>query len=313
MLAKRQRDGQAVHDLNDLFFFTAVVEQAGFSAAARVLNLPKSSISRHVGRLEARLGVRLLERSTRKLRVTEVGRAYYSQCRAILADLETADRDVTEHRSRPAGIIRVSCPTGIAQYGLAHIVPGFMACYPLVRVQILATNRLIDLIEDKVDVAIRARTRLKDEALTMRKLGTGHLIFVASPNFVASHAIPPDPAKCADLPFLSMLEETARPSWKVHGPDGQTQIVVFDPVLWTSDFTVLLEAACSGTGIALLPAQVVKRALNERRLVRILPEWHSETVTIHLVFMTKRGLTSAVRVFINHLAGQFKVVWEERH
>jgi len=111
-------------DLNDLLFFTAVVEQAGFfPLLGRVLNLPKSSVSRHVARLEARLGVRLLERSTRKLRVTEVGKEYYSRCRAILADLDLADRDVSEHRSKPAGIIRVSCPTGIAQYGLAYIVP----------------------------------------------------------------------------------------------------------------------------------------------------------------------------------------------
>ena len=300
-----------MHDLNDLRFFTAVVEQAGFSAAARVLNLPKSSVSRHVGRLEARLGVRLLERSTRKLRVTEVGRAYYSRCRAILADLDTADRDVTEHRSKPAGIIRVSCPTGIAQYGLALIVPGFMARYPLVRVQILATNRLIDLIEDKVDVAIRARTRLQDESLTMRRLGTSRLIFVASPEFSASHAIPPNPARFADLPFLSFQEETARPSWTMTGPDGETQLVTFDPVLWTSDFNILLEAAGSGTGVALLPVQVVERALSEGRLVRILPEWHSEDVTIHLVFVTKRGLASAVRVFIDYLADQFKVIWNE--
>lgn len=156
--------------------------------------------------------------------MTEVGGEYYSRCRAILADLETADRDVTEHRSKPAGIIRVSCPTGIAQYGLALLVPGFMARYPLVRVQILATNRMIDLIEDKVDVAIRARTRLQDEALTMRKLGTSRLIFVASPEFVASNVIPPDPAKFADLPFLSFQEETARPSWKVTGPMGKLKL-----------------------------------------------------------------------------------------
>ena len=302
-----------MHDLNDLLFFTTVVERAGFSAAARVLNLPKSSVSRHVGRLEARLGVRLLERSTRKLRVTEVGRAYYSRCQAILADLDTADRDVTEHRSKPAGIIRVSCPTGIAQYGLALIVPGFMARYPLVRVQILATNRLIDLIEDKVDVAIRARTRLQDEALTMRRLGTSRLIFVASPRFVAAYAIPANPAQFTDLPFLSFQEETARPSWTMTGPDGGTQIVTFDPVLWTSDFNILLEAACSGAGVALLPAQVVERALSEGRLVRILPEWHSESVTIHLVFMTKRGLASAVRVFIDYLAEQFAGIWDEEH
>ena len=302
---------RAVHDLNDIVFFATVVEQNGFSAAARFLDLPKSSVSRHVGRLEARLGVRLLERSTRKLRLTEVGKAYYSRCQMILADLDTADRDVAEHRSKPVGIIRVSCPTGIAQYGLAPVVPGFMARYPLVRVQILATNRLIDLIKDKVDVAIRARVRLQDEALTMRRLGTGRLIFVASPDFVASYAISPDPAKIADLPFLSIHEETIHPSWTVTGPGGKTQIITFDPVLWTSDFNILLKAACSGTGVALLPTQVVKHALSEGRLVRILPEWHSEDVTIHLVFLTKRGLAPAVRVFIDYLAEQFEAALEE--
>jgi len=300
-----------MHDLNDLLFFTAVVEQSGFSAAARVLNLPKSSVSRHIGRLEARLGVRLLERSTRKMRLTEVGRAYYSRCRTILGDLDAADRDVAEHRSKPAGIIRVSCPTGIAQYGLAMVIPGFMARYPLVRVRILATNRLIDLIEDKVDIAIRARTRLQNEDLTMRRLGTSRLVFVASPEFVANHLIPTSPAKIAELPFLSVAEEATRPSWTITGPDGESQTVTFDPVLWTTDFNILVKAACSGTGVALLPVQVVERPIKDGRLVRVLSEWRTESVTIHMVFLSKRGLASAVRVFIDYLAEQFKLLWDE--
>lgn len=300
-----------MHDLNDLLFFTAVVEQSGFSAAARVLNLPKSSVSRHVGRLEARLGVRLLERSTRKTRLTEAGQAYYSRCQAILAELSAADRDVAEHQSKPVGIIRVSCPTGLAQYGLASVVPGFMARYPQVRVRILVTNRLIDLIEDKVDVAIRARARLQDEALTMRRLGTSRLIFVASPDFVARHAIPREPGELSELPFLSLQEEAERPSWTLTGPKGVTQHCTFDPVLWASDFNILLKAACSGTGITLLPVQVVGRPIHDGRLVRLLPEWHTESVTIHLVFLTKRGLAPAVRVFIDYLAQQFKISGDE--
>ena len=174
------REDERLHDLNDLLFFAAVVEHSGFSAAARSLNLPKSSVSRHVGRLEDRLGVRLLERSTRNVRLTEIGSSYYARCKAILSELETAEQDLALLRSDPIGTIRVSCPTGLAQYALARIVPGFLADYPLVRVQIIATNRAVDLIEEKVDVAIRARTRLNDETLTMRRLGSSTFVFVWS-------------------------------------------------------------------------------------------------------------------------------------
>src|SRR6266704_3019185 len=157
------REDERLHDLNDLLFFAAVVEHSGFSAAARSLNLPKSSVSRHVGRLE---------RSTRNVRLTEIGSSYYARCKAILSELETAEQDLALLRSDPIGTIRVSGPTGLAQYALARIVPGFLADYPLVRVQIIATNRAVDLIEEKVDVAIRARTRLNDETLTMRRQGS---------------------------------------------------------------------------------------------------------------------------------------------
>jgi DNA-binding transcriptional LysR family regulator len=300
-----------MHDLNDLLFFTAVVEQGGFSAAARALNLPKSSVSRRVGRLEARLGVRLLERSTRSVRLTDVGNSYYSRCRVILADLELADRNLAELRADPIGIIRVSCPTGMTQYTMARIVPSFMARYPLVRVQVVATNRRIDLIEDNIDVAIRARTRPQDEALTMRRLGSSRLIFVASPSFAATRAIPSDPADLGELPFLSFEEEAVHQSWTLTGPDGSNRVVSVDPILWTSDFYIVVEAACAGLGITLLPAEVVDRPIREGRLVRILPGWHSEDVTIHLVFTTRRGLAPAVRVFIDHLVEQFEVVREE--
>jgi DNA-binding transcriptional LysR family regulator len=299
------REDERVHDLNDLLFFAAVVEQSGFSAAARSLNLPKSSVSRHVGRLEDRLGVRLLERSTRNVRLTEIGNSYYARCKAILADLETAEQDLALLRSDPIGTIRVSCPTGVAQYALARIVPGFMADYPLVRVQIIATNRAVDLIEEKVDVAIRARTRLNDETLTMRRLGGSTLVFVASPDFVDRHPVLVHPSDITGLPFLSFEEDTARPSWTLTGPDDAAEVVAFDPILWTSEFSILVEAACAGTGISLLPTEVAVRPIREGRLVRILPGWCSEEVTLHLVFTTRRGLAPAVRVFIEYLADHF--------
>jgi DNA-binding transcriptional LysR family regulator len=301
------RMGNRVHDLNDLLFFTAVVENNSFSAAARFLNLPKSSVSRRVGRLESRLGVRLLERSTRSLRLTDAGNSYYVRCRSILAELDRAEQELAILRADPIGTIRVSCPPGIAQNELARIVPSFMTRYPLIRVQVIATNRAVDVIEERVDVAIRARARLNDESLTMRRLGTSCLIFVASPGFVEAHGIPADPADLSAHPFLSLHEKTVAPSWKLMGPGEITKVVAFDPVLWTSDFNILVETACAGRGIALLPIEVARRVIAEGRLIRILPDWKSEDVTIHLVFTTRRGLAPAVRVFIDYLAEQFNL------
>lgn len=294
-----------MQDLNDIRFFASVVEQNGFSAAARSLNLPKSSVSRRVGRLEARLGMRLLERSTRQVRLTEAGSAYYARCKASLDDLESAEKDVARLRADPIGIIRVSCPTGLTQFSLA-VIPEFLARYPLVRIQLIATNRAIDLVHDKIDVAIRARLQLEDEAVTMHKLGRSRLIFVASPQFLRSHDIPCDPHDASTLPFLSFHEDEVRPRWKLTGPGAVTKIVAFEPILWTSDFNVILETAYAGRGIALLPSEVVCSAIERKRLVRVFPAWHSEDVTIHLVFTRKQGLTPAVRAFIDFLAEHFR-------
>lgn len=294
-----------MHDLNDVQFFVAVVESQGFSAAARNLNLPKSSVSRRVASLEARLGVRLIERSTRSLRLTEVGVSFYERCRAILADLDTAEREVAVQRGEPVGLVRMSCPTGLAQSVLAKILPGFLVRYPKVRLQVLATNRSLDLVDDNVDIAIRARVRSADEAAMMRMLYKSELIFVASPAF-ASVRIDTLPSS----PFLSFLENSRRPTWTLNGPNAATTTVKFDPVLTSSDFTVLISAAAAGLGIALLPAEVVDDAIRTKRLIRILPDWHSEEVTVHLVFATNRGIVPAVRVLIDYLAEHFKFPYE---
>ena len=296
-----------MQDLNDILCFAAVAEHKGFSAAARALNRPKSSISRHVDRLEARLGVRLLERSTRRVRLTEVGSEYYGRCQAALDDLESADRDVAVHRSDPVGIVRVTCPTGIARQLMPRIMPRFLARYPEVRVQLQTTNRAVDLIQETIDVAIRARVQLQDESLTMRRLGASRLIFVASPGFVVTHPIPADPASIVKLPFLSFREQPERQTWTVQGPEGALRTITFDPILWTSEFDVVIEAACAGIGVAMLPAEAVQKPIAEARLARVLPDWHSEGVTVHLVFPTTRGLRPAVRAFIDYVAATYDV------
>jgi DNA-binding transcriptional LysR family regulator len=296
----------AMHDLNDVQYFAAVVEHQGFSAAARALNLPKSSVSRRIANLEARLGVRLLARSTRNIRLTEVGHSFYDRCRTILADLDAAEREVAVTRAEPIGLVRMSCPTGLAQFVLAKALPPFLARHPKVRLQVLATNRAIDLIEDNIDIAIRARVRSADEATTMRMLGKSDLTFVASPTFATARRVSLGIDTLSSLPFLSFLEEAARPTWTLAGPNGATKTISFDPVLRSGDFNILLNAAAAGLGIALLPSEVVEDDIRTMRLVRILPDWRSEEVAIHLVFATKRGIVPAVRVLIDYLAEHWK-------
>jgi DNA-binding transcriptional LysR family regulator len=299
-------DPGAMHDLNDVQFFVAVVENQGFSAAARILNLPKSSVSRRIANLEAQLGVRLIERSTRSLRLTEVGISFYDRCRAILADLNAAEREVAVQRAEPAGLVRMSCPTGLAQFVLGKILPDFLIRYPKVRLLVLATNRAIDLVDDNIDIAIRARVRSANEAVMMRMLYKSELIFVASPAFASTQQVPVRIDTLPSFPFLSFLEDSRRPTWALNGPNAATTTVSFDPVLISSDFTILIRAAAAGLGIGLLPAEVVEDEIRAKRLIRILPDWHSEEVTVHLVFATNRGIVPAVRVLIDYLAEHFK-------
>src|ERR1700761_6055812 len=292
-----------MQDLNDIAFFAAVVEHKGFSAAARVLGMPKSSLSRHVGRLEARLGMRLLERSTRHFRLTDAGNSYYEKARAILDELDAAEKELDQMRSGPCGIVRLAAPLAAAQYLLPQILPAFLKRYPLIKVQVKVTDRPVDLFEDKIDIAIRARTELGDEMLTMRKLATGYRVMVASPGFAAGHNIAgDDPRALAGLAFLSSNENALRQDFTLVGPSGERQTVGFEPRLWTTDFNLVREAAIAGLGIAFLPLQVVQAALDDGRLVRILPGWQSELTNIHLVFASQKSLTPAGRLLVEHLA-----------
>jgi DNA-binding transcriptional LysR family regulator len=291
-----------VTDLNDIFVFAAVVKHGGFSAAADALKLPKSSVSRRVGRLEARLGLRLLERSTRKLRPTEAGATFYERCKSILADLDEAESDLLRLRHEAAGSVRVSCPVGIAQQVLSRVVPDFMVQYPSVRLDVIVTNRRIDLIEDKIDVAIRARLSLGDEGVVMRRLGVSRWIFVASPQFIAQRSIKTDPV--AEIEYLSAHEEATQ-RWTLLGPDGVTKSVEFSPILRTSDFNTLIAVASAGHGITFLPQEIVCPAMRDGRLRRIFPAWSSQDVTTYLVFPSRRGLSPAVRAFIDFVAENY--------
>lgn len=292
-----------MQDLNDFRYFTAVVSHRGFAAAARALGVPKSSLSRRVARLEAGLGVRLVERSSRRFGMTEIGEEFYERCRVVLADAEAAEDAVARVRAEPRGLVRLSCPPGLIEGGLARALPRFLAAHPQVRVQILVTNRRVDLIEERVDIAIRVRSRLDTDAdFQMKALGRGRLLLAASPEFLDRHGRPAAPSDLAGLPTLGFSERVGADAWVLYGPGGAQQTVAHEPRLACVDFTVLLEAVLAGMGIAELPDGVLGATIRSGRLERVLPEWHGGEELIHLVFPPRRAVLPAVRLFIDFLA-----------
>jgi len=289
-------------DLNDLAYFAEVVSHGGFAAAGRALRVPKSKLSRRVAGLEERLGLRLIERSSRRFRVTDVGREFYERCRAVQREAEQAEALVRQARSEPQGGIRFSCPTGLIEI-VSGLVGGFLRQYPKVRLQMLATDRPVDLIEERIDLALRVRVALTSDAeLTMRRLGDSTRVLVACPALARQIG---EPADLARFPTLATSDAEAETEWALETGDGRAMTHRVEARLGCGDMTAVREAAVDGLGVALLPWHTCLRAIESERLVQVLPEWRGQKGIVHLVFTTRRGLPPAVRALIDCLAAEF--------
>lgn len=289
-------------DLNDYAYFAEVVAHGGFAAAGRALREPKSKLSRRVAGLEERLGLRLIERSSRRFRVTDTGQAFYERCRAMLAEAEQAEALVMQAQAEPHGRIRFSCPTGMIEV-IGSLISAFLVKYPKVRLQLVATDRPVDLIEERIDLALRVRASLtSDAALTMRSLGTSTRILVASPQIASQLS---NIAQLAAFPALATNDAADDLEWHLETEDGEKHIVRVSPRMGCEDMAAVRNAAIDGLGVAILPDHVCAEALTQGRLVRVLPAWRGQQGIVHLVFTTRRGLPPAVRALINHLAAGF--------
>ncbi|HWU02744.1 MAG TPA: LysR family transcriptional regulator, partial [Novosphingobium sp.] len=214
-------------DLNDYAYFAAVVAHGGFAPAGRALREPKSKLSRRIAGLEARLGVRLIERSSRRFRVTEVGQSFYERCRAMLEEAEQAEAVVAEAQAEPHGRVRFSCPTGLIEV-IEPIFTRFLARYPRVRLQLLAIDRPVDLIEERIDLALRVRVALtSDAALTMRSLGHSARILVGSPQMASRIGARID--ALATLPTLGTSDEIGEVEWLLEGEAGASHRLRHEP------------------------------------------------------------------------------------
>jgi DNA-binding transcriptional LysR family regulator len=291
-----------VDDLNDLYYFAQVVEHGGFAPAGRALNTPKSKLSRRISTLEERLGVRLLQRSTRHFSVTETGQEYYRHCVAMLVEAEAARQVIERSRAEPQGTVRMSCPTTLLHYRIGDLVSRFMAENPKVQVHLDATNRRVDVIGEGLDLALRVRfPPLEDSGLVMRTLADSPQRLVASPDFLKGLGLPLVPADLSKLPSLDWGPPRDH-IWHLEGPNGANAEVRHTPRYITDDMTALRQAALRGVGIVQLPLMVVDQDLEQGRLVDIIPQWVPRSGIVHVVFPSRRGLLPSVRKLIDFLA-----------
>lgn len=294
-----------MRDFNDLQFFAAVVQHRGFSAASRALKVPKSRISRRVASFEERLGVRLLDRTTRGLGLTDVGQQVFEHAHAAVIEADAVEEVALRMQAEPRGLVRMSCPLGL-QSAIAAPLSGFLAAHPLLRLQCIVTNRRVDLIHEGIDVAIRVRERLDTDAdLQMKRIGVSRRILVASPMLLAREGEPTTPADIGRFPILHQ-EQQSGSTWHLTAENGEIDTVLFEPRVATGSFDILMAAACQGAGIALLPAAYCQQALASGALVRVLQEWSGTDGILHLVFVSRRGMLPAVRAVIDFAAAALK-------
>lgn len=301
-----------MQDLNDLYYFVQVVEHAGFAAAGHALGIPKSRLSRRVAQLEERLEVRLIHRSTRRFRVTDIGQEYLVRCKAMLVEAEAANEVIERSRAEPSGTLRVTCPVTLLDASIGAMLAAYMVAHPAVTVQLEATNRRVDVIAEGVDVAIRARTPpLEDSDLVMRILAERSWSLVASPRLVRDCRLPLLPDELARFPSMVMGRVQPHYHWQLNGPDGATLSLPHQPRLVTEDMRALCVAAAAGVGVVELPTMVVREALEQGRLVRIMPDWASRSGLVHAVFASRRGLLPSVRSLLDFLTTSFRALDEE--
>jgi DNA-binding transcriptional LysR family regulator len=295
-----------MHDLNAMFLFAKVVEHGGYTAAARVLGMQTSRISRHVTDLEKTLGVRLLNRTTRRMSVTDVGQTFYQHCAALVAEAEAATETIDRTRSIPQGVVRVSCPVPLLETDVAVILARYLNENPLVRVQVDATSRRVNVIEEGVDVALRVRRPpLEDSGLAMRALSNTSAVLVGSPRLFERRPRPSHPDELAELPTLDMSSASDKYTWQFETPEGEEVSVSHVPRLMTDDFATLRQAAIDGVGVAQLPYFMARAGLAAGTLEQLLPEFGTPESLVHAVFPSRRGLVPAVRVLLDALAEGF--------
>jgi DNA-binding transcriptional LysR family regulator len=284
-------------DLNDIRVFAQVVQRGSFIGASRALEMPRSTVSRRISELEQRLGARLLQRTTRKLSLTDVGQTYYEYAARIMAEVDEANLAVSRLQASPRGKLRVTAPVSFGH--LAPVIASYLVSYPDVEVDVVCIDRGVDLLQEGFDVAIRAG-RLADSTLFARSLGTMRNILVASPSFLRRQPVLTTPGELEDVECVLFGAGSEPGAWAIRG-EGKTVRVRVRGRLIVNDFEYVQQAAIAGLGVAMLPAHRCVDDIRSGKLRRVLPEWYSPEVPVHAVYASARHLSPKVKTLLDHL------------
>jgi len=283
-------------NLNDILVFARVAHERSFTKAAQTLGMPKSTVSERVARLEAKLGVRLLERTTRSLRLTASGSAYFARVSRIVQELDEADAAVTAAHAMPRGLLRVGSPLLFAQVFLADVTSEYLARYPDVQVELVVADRAFDLLEEGLDVAVHVLGAM-DAQHVARKLGIGERVCVAAPGYVAARGMPAAPADLGEHDCLAS-GPSGQVTWTFER-EGASHAIAIVARYAVSSIELVHRAALAGHGIAVLPSFLCANDLERGKLVPVLREWSPGEVSVHLVYPSSRHLAARVRAFVD--------------
>ena len=284
--------------------FVRVVEAGSFARAAQRLRSSTSSISRLIAGLEQHLGARLLNRTTRKLSLTEGGQAFYERSVQLLAELEEAEQLAGVTAATPRGTIRLTCPRNLAARQVAPLIARFAARHPSVRFDVMVSDSLVDLVEEGFDLAIRIG-RVGAEGLVARRLGQVKLMLAAAPSYLRTNRAPRAPSDLAAHRALTYTYAAAPQLWRLIGPDGaEHDVRVTGPLIANSD-ELLIASAVAGLGLVMAPEFMLEAELAGGRLMRVLPDYEGPLLDTWAVYPSRRHLSAKVRLFVDHLVESF--------
>lgn len=291
-------------NLNDIKFFVQAVENGGFAAAARRLGVPKSTVSKRVGELEARLGARLIHRTSRSFSLTDLGRDFFEHARASVIEAENAENIVRTRLGEPSGTVRLTTSVPTAQFTLAPHLGELSIRYPKVMLALHVTDRFVDIVQEGFDIAIRSHQQpLPDSALVQRRLAVHDFYVVAAPAYVERHGLPVRPEDLAT--HRAIVADPAKTSWRLQGPGGESREAAIDPIMAADEPFVLLKTAASG--IAVLPTSVCRGAIEERTLIRLLPDWTAGQITTSVLIPHRRGQLPSVRAVVDSSSSEREI------
>lgn len=291
--------------LQSMRVFAKVVEQGGFARAGAALDISNAVVTRHVADLEDHLGTRLLNRTTRKLSLTETGQAYLERVRQILQEIDDADAMASSLSKKPTGTLRIYSHVGFGQFQLARLLPEYARDYPDVTLDVTLSDRTVDLVEESFDVGVFIGVQQFDAGMIARKLCNSQITLCASPDYIKQHGAPSTPKDISEHACLNFAFEQLRSHWPLEGPGGETVNVQVTSKVTSNNGDLLRQCALAGMGIVIRPSYAVGDDLSSGRLVRLLPNHHMGQMPITMVYPSRRLLSAKVRGFVDFMSTKF--------